>query len=220
MGQLDFDPAKLKKVKITDITVNTWNPKEKDTPEYLKVKESVFQKGLRGAIVVRTHPELEGKYEILDGQQRYTAADELGYEEVFVYDEGEVSDQEARELTIWYQQQVPFEKVSEAQLVTQMVKEYGIDQVEFPYTEKEIEEFRQLADFKFEDYSQDRPNDEPDGDAKTLKLIFNPQSFEIVMKAIHEVMAQNDCSESRALELICADYLSGSFSESSKTAKK
>lgn len=209
MAVVDFDPQKVKKVNIEDVIPNTWNPKEKDTKEYKKVKESIFQKGLRGFVAVRTHPTEKSKYEIIDGQQRHTAATELGYEEIYVYDEGDVSDKEAKELTIWWQQQVPFEKVAEAYLVTQPVEAEGIDGVELPYTETEIEEFKQLANFSFDEYDQTRPNDDVESNAKTLKLLFGSEAYQIIMDAIHHVMVENDCSESRALELICADFLAG-----------
>lgn len=206
---VDFDPTKVKKVSINDVVPNTWNPKEKDTKEYKKVKESIFQKGLRGFIAVRTHPTEADKYEIIDGQQRFTAASELGYENIYIYDEGDVSDKEARELTIWWQQQVPFERIAEAYLVTELVEAYGVDGVELPYSESEIETFENLAKFDFNQYDDSGNQDNVEGNAKTLKLVFGKEAFDIVMKAINHVAKDNDCSESRALELICGDYLSG-----------
>lgn len=208
MAQLDFDPTKIKKVSIDKIVPNTWNPKEKKSKEYEKVKESIFQKGLRGFIAVRKHPEEAGKYEILDGEQRWTAAKDLGYDEIHVYNEGTVDDKEAKELTIWWQQQVPFDKVGEAFLVTDLVKAYGITTVELPYSEKEMEEFKKLAEFSFNQY-QDNPAPEEDLDVKTFKVTLGNDAYEIIMKAVNKVKVDNDCGEARALELICADYLSG-----------
>ena len=208
MAVVDFDPSKISKVNIDLVIPNTWNPKEKDTKEFKKVKESIFNKGLRGFIAVRNHPEKEGHYEIIDGEQRHTASKELGYEEVHIYNEGNVDDKEAKELTIWWQQQVPFEQIQEAYLITDMLKEYQIDNIELPYTEAEIKTFENLAKFSFEDYNQENPNDD-EKDRNTLKISLMQEQYEIVMKAIKSVQQENDCNEARALELLCADYLAG-----------
>jgi len=209
MAVVDFEPNKLKEVDIEKVIPNTWNPKEKDTKEYKKVLDSVFKKGLRGAIVVRKHPTKTGYYEIIDGQQRYTAAKELGYEKVYVYNEGVVDDKEAKELTIWYQQQVPFERITEAYLVNGMVEAYGVDAVELPYSDKEIAEFESLAKFDFDQYKNEEPQDKLDGDIKTFKVVVGNDAYEIIMKAINKIKVDNDCGEGRALELMSADYLAG-----------
>lgn len=209
MGVVDFDIKRVKRVNIEDVIPNTWNPKEANTKEYKKVLDSVFKKGLRGVIVVRNHPTQEGKYEIIDGQQRYTAAKELGYEQVFIQNEGDVDDKEAKELTIWYQQQVPFERITEAYLVNGMVEAYGVDAVELPYSDKEIAEFESLAKFDFDQYKNEEPQDKLDGDIKTFKVVVGNDAYEIIMKAINKIKVDNDCGEGRALELMSADYLAG-----------
>lgn len=210
MAVVDFDPAKVKKTSIDNIVANTWNPKEKNTEDYKKVKESIFQKGLRGFIAVRTHPTEAGKYEILDGEQRFTAAKDLGYEEIHVYDEGEVSDKEARELTVWWQQQVPFERIAEAYLITELVEAHGIDAVELPYTDAEIETFKNLAQFDFNQYQDSEDDHEPEGDPHTLKIQLSAEQFKIVNEALDRIKKEADCGDARALELLAADFLSGS----------
>lgn len=206
MAQVDYDPSKVKKVSIKKVVPNTWNPKDKKTEDYEKVKESIFQKGLRGTIAVRQHPEFKTKYEIIDGEQRYTAAKELGYEEIYIYDEGEVSDKDARELTIWWQQQVPFNRVDEALLVNELVSAYPIDQIELPYSEKEMKALQELAQFDFNQFT-DEEADETLGGAKVFKVAMTPEAFDIVMKAIKHIMKDAECNEGRALELMSADYI-------------
>jgi len=86
-------------VPIDQVRPNTWNPKDKNTEEYEKVKLSI-QKRIRQPIIVRETDT--NSYEIIDGEQRWTACKELAFENVLVYNEGKVSDQEARELTIFF----------------------------------------------------------------------------------------------------------------------
>lgn len=210
MGKLDFDIKKVKKVAIEEIRVNTWNPKKADTPEFEKVKKGIKLKGLRGAIVVRENPNEVSKYEIIDGHQRYTASKELGFKELYIYNEGAISDKEAKELTIWYQQQVPFDKIDEAYLFNELKMEYQ-ETLELPYTAMEEAEMQELANFDFDQYDpnayQEPSNDEG---VKTLKLTFSESAYNIVVQAINKIQSENDnISEARAIELICADYLGG-----------
>lgn len=148
-----FNPDNIIEVDISNVRTNTWNPKEANTPEYSKVKKSVEINGLKGFIAVRYNPNGKTDYEILDGHQRYTAATELGFKKIYVYNEGKVSDKKAREYTIWWQQQVPFEKVQEAQLVTELIKEYA-DTESLPYSDAEIEQMKIMTEFSFEEYDE------------------------------------------------------------------
>jgi hypothetical protein len=164
-----FDLKRVIKVPIENIRVNTWNPKEPDTPEYEKIKKSIKINGLKGFIAVRLNPQNGIDYEILDGHQRFTAAKELNYKEVYVYNEGEIDDKTAKEYTIWWQQQVPFDRIQEASLVNELIKEYG-DYESLPYSDAEINEMKMLSEFSFEEY-EDAPDDEKDKDYK-LTFVF------------------------------------------------
>ena len=163
----EFNIKNIIEVPITNIRTNTWNPKEKDTPEYFNVKKSLEINGLKGFIAVRYNPDGETDYEILDGHQRFTASKELGYKKIYIYNEGEIDDKLAIEYTIWWQQQVPFDKIQEAHLVTELIREYS-DTESLPYTDSEIEEMKLMAEFSFEKYN-DSLGDEEDN---VYKLTF------------------------------------------------
>lgn len=208
--ELKFDAKKVKKVSIDDIRVNSWNPKEVGTEEYKMIVKSVDTNGLRDFIIVRTNPDENTTYEIIDGQQRFTAAKDLAYTEVFVYDEGEVSDKIAQELTVWYQEQVPFDKVAEAFFVSGMIDKYGIEQLNLPYSEQEYKDMADLAKFDFNQYDAkggDGSNQE-NNDIRTIAIKVEKDKYDFIMNTIHQVSESEDCNEGRALELICADYFS------------
>lgn len=199
--EFDFDFTKLKKVPISQVKPNGWNPKDKDTKEYKQVLRSIIANGLREPIVVR---ELaKDSYEIIDGEQRYTAAGEAGYDEVVVYNEGKMTDKQAKSLTIWYEVQVPFNEVDLSHLVVEL-DDLGM---ELPYNEAQIADFRNMSAFDLN--SEGNQPNPGDTEFKSLNLKLGAEAFEIVMRAIKHVKEENDCSESRAIELICADYLSG-----------
>lgn len=207
MAKLEFNPDKLLEVDINKITPNGHNPKEKDTKEYQKIVESIKLKGLRGAIVVRNHPHQENYYEVIDGEQRYTAAKELGYQKVYVYNEGAVDDKEAKEMTIWYQQQVPFNRITEAYLVTELIDNFTAEALELPYNEIELKELQDLASFNFDQYNQ---NNEPatqenlDGTI-TFSVKLARSDYDIVFGVLTSFAEQHEISTTEALIQIMAD---------------
>lgn len=201
----DFDPTKIEKVAIDDVEPNDYNPKEKDTPEYRNVVESIRVNGLKQPIFVR---EVDGndKYVIVDGEQRYTAAKELGYGEIYVYNLGKISEAEAKSLTIWFEVQVPFMEIELAPLVVEL------NELNFtlPYTDRQIEDFENLVKFDFNEAYKD---EEPIGDEEEIKLKnftvkMTPEQMEVVQDAIKMVVDGDNVSEGRALELLCASGIS------------
>lgn len=171
MSELNFDIKKIKLVPIDQVQPNTWNPKVDGSAEYKKIVKSLKVNGLRGVIVVRE--TAKDSYEVVDGMQRYTAAKELGFTEVNIYNEGALGDQQAKELTIWYQQQVPFDKIMEAQLVNELLVEYNDSEL-LPYTDDELNEIKAMADFDFDKFEDDQPQDE-----ENSKLILNLSKGEL-----------------------------------------
>lgn len=156
MELIKFDQTKLKIVPIEQVTPNTWNPKEKGTPEYEKIKKAIQTNGQKAPIIVRTlQPD---QYEIIDGEQRYTALKELGASLILIYDEGTVSDKEAKELTIWWQQQVPFKETDLAFLISKLVAEYK--EVNLPFSDAELQNFLELANFDWTEYKMDLSSNE------------------------------------------------------------
>lgn len=204
--EINFDPKKIKIVSIDTVRPNAWNPKPKGGNEYGKVKKSIEKKGQRGPVVVR---ENDG-YEIIDGEQRWTACKELGFDKVLIYNEGEMSDKEAKELTIWWQQQVPFDHLDLSYLISEMAETFG--ELELPYTDSELDEMLKISNFDFDQYSTERPPDDPNPDVRTLSLVMVKDKYNFIVQALDAVIAQEELQpgdRSRALELIVADYTSG-----------
>jgi hypothetical protein len=196
---ITYDKTKLSVVKLNDVRPNSWNPKEKDSPVVKRIEQNIQRIGFNEPIRVREN----NGFEIIDGEQRWTAARNLGLKEVLIYNEGKVSDKEARNATLWWQVQVPFDDIKLAYEVAQLSNE----DVELPYTAEEIEDFKAMANFDFEQYATERPEDELDG-VKTLKIVLGEEAYNVIMQAISQVQAEHDnISEARAVELICADYL-------------
>lgn len=200
--EIKFDPTKVKIVKVDEVRANTWNPKDENTEDYEKIKRGIELKGQRLPIVVREN----NGYEIIDGEQRWRACKELGFGKVIIYSEGEIPDKEAKELTIWYQQQVPFNEIELASLIKDLSQ---YPDLEIPYSLEEIEDFKNLAEFNWDQYKTGEPEFEEG--VRTLSIKMSEGQYKIVIDAIDKVKKEieMDCSDGRALELICGDYLSG-----------
>ena len=115
-----------KKVKITELKPNEWNPKlklEEDLDvqqQYEEVVKSIKNHGLVEPILVRSARDKKelGYYEIINGYHRFLACQELKFDEVIVNDLGEVSDQEAKKLTIVTEEiKIPIDQVKLSQLL-------------------------------------------------------------------------------------------------------
>ena len=200
----DFDPTKIFKVQIDKVEPNDYNPKEKDTPEYRNVVKSIQLNGLKQPIFVR---EVDGNdnFVIVDGEQRWTAAKELGYKEIYIYNLGKISEEEAKSLTIWFEVQVPFSEVELAPIVMEL---NDLD-IELPYNDLEIDGFRNLASFDFDSaWGEQTPIDEEEKNEEILTVKMTPEQFDIVHRSIEKVASEDSVTEGEALKRICEQSVS------------
>lgn len=187
MENRTYNPENIKLVDIDSIQTNGYNPKLADTIEFKNVVASIKENGLKQAIMCRT---VDGQLVIVDGEQRYTAVKQLGYEKVYVYDLGEISDDEAKALTIWMEVQVPFDEDKLAPLVVEL----NNDNINLPFTETEVENFINFADFDFE------------AEANKFKIKLTEEQYEIVKGTIDEVCESEELDEGTALFYICGGF--------------
>lgn len=192
----EFNPDKLKKVKIEEVRENPWNPKDPDDPDYQKVLKSIQINGLTQPIFVRENDDGVSKYEILDGAHRFRACYELGYDEIYVYDEGEVPDELAKSLTIWHEVSVKSQK----ELLAPLAMELNSLNMELPFSDKEMFKFEKICSQDFDD----TPKTDMDS-FKDLKIRMTKDQFDFVTNAIKTVAQQENVSDGMALELLVGD---------------
>lgn len=200
MALANYDPKNIKKVKIDEVEVNDYNPKAKETKEYQNVVKSLRINGLQQPIMVR---ELNGKYVIVDGEQRYTAAKELGFEEIYIYNFGEISDEDAKATTIWMEVQVPFDQIDLAPIALEL-HEQGF---ELPFTDLQLDDFKHIAEFNFDSYvAEDNLPVKDDNSVKTyqLKIKLSKEQLDEINEAIKAMVEGENIGEAHALELLVA----------------
>lgn len=206
-NNLQFDPEKILTVDIDMVQPNDWNPKDEDTKEFDRVVSSLSANGLKIPVVVR---EIEDHYEIIDGEQRWRACKKLQYDKVLIYNEGTVSDQRAKELTIWYQQQVPFDEVKLSELVQEMTGLYP--DFASPFNDVEIAEMIKISDFQ-KNPPIKIPKEKGEG-LLTFSITVTIEQLEVIEQAltlcVEKVKKEDgiDIENPRAAELISADFMS------------
>jgi len=85
-------------VPIGELTPNPWNPNEMDDELYRKARTSIRKFGFIDPITVREFQD--PMWQIIDGEQRWRAAQDEGLEEVDIANLGVVDDATAEQLTI------------------------------------------------------------------------------------------------------------------------
>lgn len=172
MKKFNLDDVKenSKIVDINEVCFNPWNPKVKRSKEYEKVKKSVELNGLGMPIVVREIEDDNYKYQVLDGEQRLTAALDLGYDKIWIVNLGQVSDEEAKSKTLWYEMAVPFDQEQLGKLLVELV-----DKVELPYTDNEIKVISGV-DLETDDISDDDFEDEYNNTLKSFSVHVLPEN--------------------------------------------
>lgn len=176
-------------VDINEVCFNPWNPKIKRSKEYEKVKESVKLNGLGMPIVVREIEDDNYKYQVLDGEQRLTAALDLGYDKVWIVNLGQVSDEEAKSKTLWYEMAVPFDKEQLGNLLVDLV-----GKVELPYTDNEIEVISGVSLISEDDEDFEDDFDEKSNFTKFSVFMIKEWANNLKDK-VKQIQEDFDCSE-------------------------
>lgn len=148
MENIKFEPKNIKLVKIDQICPNAWNPKDKDTDEFRMIVRGIEKKGLQAPIFCRTVPDIEG-YEIVDGEQRWRACKQLGYASVLVYNMGALTDQEAKEMTLWFEHKVPFNEITLAHMLKDMA---SLPDLIVPFTDEQLANYKEMSEFNWQNY--------------------------------------------------------------------
>ena len=150
----------IKIVKINEVYPNDYNPNVMDEKTFILVKRSIIEEGMIGGIIVR---EEKGKLIIIDGEHRWKAAKELGFEEIPVI----ILDKDLPESMIatinFNKLKGEFDTLKLAGVIAEINKVYSLEEIEekLGYTKEEIEGLNKLNDFDFNSLEADlaRPKD-------------------------------------------------------------
>ena len=92
------------------------------------------------------------EYQIIDGYHRWLAAKELGWSSILVWDLGQISEEEAKGITLdSIYLQIPASEVLVAKVVSEVVKLNPDNLKYLPYPKDKVEEYLKMAEFDWEE---------------------------------------------------------------------
>lgn len=115
----------LVKVPTEKVVSKPWNPKIRENykKEFEMIKQSIVKDGIILPLNVRE--VAGGKYEIVDGEQRFAIYQELGIKELTVNNLGKLTDAEARAKTINIEASIPLDYLKTSQLMKEIIELEG-----------------------------------------------------------------------------------------------
>lgn len=153
----------VSQLPISKILPNTWNPNKQTERQYAAEIESICDNGFLMPIIVRKHPTKRGSYEIVDGEHRWKALQEIsssgrkGVKNVpDLISKGEipaiiieVDEARAKRLTvIMNETRGRADLTSLGTLLAELSPELGEDLiVGLPYTPEQLDEILDIAKF-------------------------------------------------------------------------
>jgi len=199
-------------VDINQLKANDYNPKPdyKETEElqleFGKIKNSLEYHGQINPILVR---ELgNGIFEIVNGFHRWKAMQELGFEKVEVKNLGKITREEAIKKALATEElRIPLDMIEVAKLVKGL-KELGVGLEGLPYSMEEIDNKIDLLGFNWDEFNQDKIEDEEVLDMTTLSFLVTEEQKGIIIQAINKIKESNpSIKDGRSLELICIEFI-------------
>jgi len=153
-------PTTKKVVPIDHVIPNRWNPNVQSDFMIEKGKKAVQEFGFLGAILVR---ETAGVYEIIDGEHRWRYLKELGSKEIPVESLGEISETNAKTLTILMNRLRGEDDIEKRSAILNELNKGQLALL--PFTEEEIENEKKLFHFDFSQFDNQEEVKEKSTDA-------------------------------------------------------
>ena len=194
------------------IRPNAFNPNQMDDDTFRKEIESIRRFGFIDPVTVR---EVEGGFEILDGEHRWRAAGELDLPEIPITNLGTVDDSTAKQITVVLNELrgEPNREKLGTLLRGLLATETTADLLEvLPFSEDDFKDLVELPDFDWGALDQPTPTANPSAGAKWVERTFRlpPDAAEVVDDALRKAQKdEDDMADWQALEAICADFMGG-----------
>lgn len=205
-------------VKVADCEPNPWNPNRMDGFTYSKVIDSLVQYGFVDPLTIRPHPDTTGHWQIIDGENRWKGAQDLGIEWAPAFNLGPIDDQQAMKLTIVLNelrgQYDPREMSS--LLGTLLEAEDPIELAKsLPFTDVALQGMVGLDDLKIDgsaistalEQGEALKNERERWVERVFRLTIEANG--IVQSALEKAKDGEEISDVQALELVMADFLAG-----------
>ncbi|RUR77034.1 chromosome partitioning protein ParB [Chlorogloeopsis fritschii PCC 6912] len=191
------------KISISQLHPNPWNPNKTSQRQQEAIAESLREYSQVLELIVRPHPDIEGEYQIIDGEHRYQESSDYVYANVL----HGLSDAEAKKLTVVLNEtRGTADKIELSQLLADIKIDLGADLItSLPYTEVELGELVNLADINWDDFSTDNQegnNFNGDGGGEDLKIItfkVSPDDYQYLESIYNLIKDQEPLDKNKAI---------------------
>lgn len=201
-------------VSVARVFPNVWNPNRMPEDTYKKTLNSLQKFDLSSPLIVRAIPE---GYELIDGEHRFRAAQELGMTEVSVWNLGEVSDSVAKQLTIMFNELKGRPDIdSLSNLIYELDQALGREEIviNLPYSEQQISDLLATREFSWDTFNVEEEDTVSSGGKDTVRLNFvcPSQQADNIMNGIFFLLREyelefSDENKSDMLEEIIVECL-------------
>jgi ParB-like chromosome segregation protein Spo0J len=201
---------------VDDIRPNTWNPNKMGEFEYGKLIESIDRYGFADPLTVR---QVEGGYQLVDGEHRLRAAKDAGLDRVPIINLGDISEDEAKALGIILNELKGHHDPKDLGALLDELLAHGEAEdilAGMPFTEDALRGLVSLADFdwntlgspaEMESSRKPSPKKGTHWVERTFRLPH--EANEVLSQALDRAKDGDDVNDWQALERIAADYLAG-----------
>lgn len=206
-------PMQIKTIPINQIKENNWNPNELDPEGFRVLVQNIKDKKVGYTQPIEVREIRSDEYEVVDGAHRLRACKEAGLTEV----ECVISDYDNTQAKL---QTLAKNKlrgtiniVKAANLIAELNKKLTLDEIGgvSAFKKEELEDSIKLLQIppNFEIGLQEIAKKEELTAPISLQFIVTKEQAEIIEQAVELVCNKEQIKRSRALELICADFLAG-----------
>ena len=199
----------VKLVKLSEIRLNKYNPNVVPDEIMGQLEKRIEEEGFLQPVLLRNiAPEGEIKYEVIDGEHRFLAAQKLDYEEIpsIIVDK---KLPEAMLATINMNKlRGEFDTLKLAEVIHTLHETYSIEELEekLGYTPEEMTGMENLLNFDFNNLDNEgvKLDDEETNEEEEFKLILTSKQMKLVNDALGLTEKEDNVS---ALITICLEYI-------------
>jgi ParB-like chromosome segregation protein Spo0J len=182
-----------KKIKISQLTPNEWNPNVMNERQEEALEESMDHYGQIMPIIVRPSKKNKDQYEIIDGEHRYKNMEKEG--DIYVNILEDISDEDAKKLTVILNEtRGDADKIQLAGLLKELGDSIDFNELKIglPFSDNEIKELIEVGKFEWDQWDEaankaDLPTSLQEGLTIVAKFDKNEKDFILsIMSLIQE----------------------------------
>ena len=199
----------VKLVKLTEIRLNKYNPNVVSDEIMEQLVKRIEEEGFLQPVLLRNiPPEGEIKYEVIDGEHRFLAAQKAGYDEVpSIIVDKKLPDAMISTINM-NKLRGEFDTLKLAEVIHELNQTYSIEELEekLGYSSDEMQGLENLLKFDYEQFKDENDALDESGEAKEYRfeVVLTQDQYDTIMKALELTDTEEN---SEGISLICKDYL-------------